>query len=676
MEIKGYEQNYWIDLIGFDVNNKEQTLIDFIEKNRGRIDSLYLHIVGGPDFVAYNKGMDHEYNLSSGIASCFPHSNERDRQVWTNYDLRDFIAICHKHNVKVYFTFSGVRNSDQNWECLATEYPNLLLYSTRIAQNFVTYHFAKRLPDGTYLEDLLYDKLKKLFIDYDFDGVQLSDMVTFTQAKLVEGDYTDDLVEQFVSRTGIKLPFKITGTTIKEQQARCRYILSNLRYEWSCFIADRYGEFIAKMIKATHEVGKKTTLVNSWTCSPFESFYRFGIDYRKYINAGADKWMFEDAIGVTISGWRNNAMELDDRTRDNWMYRLMEKQGALKCSGMNVPVVIMTSLHDTNEQWDLINNAPNEFRHDMAKSSVTFVWKDGKLLPSHQGSIYCLSDCISQQTWDTIHDIIDTYYVGEMQDALGFTALYDEDLNSQLKEFITTRRHNAGYFNYEFLVEGLPITARTTKEELPKSRGPLLVCAESIRDKMTKEYLEKTERLLIVAGYKDVLTKQADATFKNEDLIIKVYNIGKKLNKKYSHYKKAGLGYQDPAFANWPSLPRMDKFDDHIIKDVVDFVLRNGNLPYGIEPYELQDEKGNKYYLKSYKKGRYKIFTYKAGENHYKMLITNVENHFVHPLIKFPLPVKKVLMVGKPEWCAPIMREGYIFVKVNNRGCELLDIYV
>ena len=81
MENKNYEQNYWIDLIGFDVNNKEQTLIDFIERNRGRVDSLYLHIVGGPDFVAYNKGMDYEYNLSSGIASCFPHSNERGRQV-------------------------------------------------------------------------------------------------------------------------------------------------------------------------------------------------------------------------------------------------------------------------------------------------------------------------------------------------------------------------------------------------------------------------------------------------------------------------------------------------------------------------------------------------------------------------------------------------------------------
>ena len=182
--------------------------------------------------------------------------------------------------------------------------------------------------------------------------------------------------------------------------------------------------------------------------------------------------------------------------------------------------------------------------------------------------------------------------------------------------------------------------------------------------------------MLIVAGYKDALDKQADATFNNEDLIIKVYNIGKKLNKKYSYYKKAGLGYQDPAFANWPTLPRMDKFDDHIIKDVVDFVLRNGNLPYGIEPHELKDEKGNQFYPKSYKKGRYKIFTYKVGENHYKMLITNVENHFVHTLIKFPLPIKKMLMVGKPEWCAPIMREGYIFVKVNNRGCELLDIYV
>lgn len=669
------EHNYWIDLIGFDKDDISGSVDKFVENVEGKIDSFYLHMVDC-DLVAGFPGMDKEFNLATRACSGFPRSEERDRQQWTNYDLKKLIDYCHKKGIEVYYTICG-NGFDDAQTAFGKNHPELIAFSTQIAKHWGSYQFAKRFKDGTYFDDYLSAKLKEFLVAFDFDGIHLSDVLTFPHMRVVNGDFTDDLVEQFVNRTGIELPFKIKGTTIKEQQARYRYIINNLRYEWTRFQADRYGEFIGKMIKSAHDLGKKATLVNAWTCSPFEGLYRFGVDYRKYAAAGADKWMFEDAVGVTLSGWRNTEYEIDEDTRWNWTWRLMEKQGALKCCTPNMHMVNMTSIHDTNEQWNLIDNAPNEFKTNVAKRSVVYVWKDGKLIPSCEGSIYCLSDCVSKSNWEKMHGVISDFNVGMPEDALGFTALYDDNLDEEVKEFIGTRRHNAGYVNYRFLRAGLSLTARTSKEELAKSRGPLLVAAEAVRSEEVKNYLENTDRLLVVAGYKKILDKEPNAQFVCGDFSINVYNAkNKKAKKVYSGYKKAALNYQDPVNAHWPILPRMDKISDQLFSDVVEFINKENILPYGIMPYEVKDEKGKSIFPKTYKKGDYKIFTYKMSEKHYRMLIVNNNSWFIHPIIKLPFKAKSVAIVGNASWRpSPLRADGLIMLKINNRSSELLDIY-
>lgn len=669
------EHNYWIDLIAFDKDDIKGSVDSFVENVQGKIDSFYLHITNC-DFVAGFLGMDKEYDLHEKDCAGFPIGEERSRQQWTNYDLKNLIDYCHERNIEVYYSIGGGTHPGNVYD-FKKDHPELIAFSTRIAKHWGTYHFAKRLKDGRYFEDVLSNKLKEFMLGFGFDGIHLADVLTFPHMRIVNGDFTDDLVEQFVNRTGINLPFKITGTTIKEQQARYRYIINNLRYEWTRFQADRYGEFLTKMIKAAHEIGKKTCLVNAWTCSPFEAFYRFGVDYRKYAEGGADKWMFEDAIGVTISGWRNNEFEITEDTRWNWNWRLMEKQGALKCCTMDMHMDNMTSIHDTNEQWNLIDNAPNEFRTNVAKRSVVYVWKDGKLIPSCEGSVYCLSDGVKKDAWEKIHGTINNFNFGLPVEALGFTALYDDDLDGQVKEFISTRRHNAPYVNYRFLRAQLPITARATKEELTKSRGPLLITAEAVRTDELKNYLANTDRLLIIAGYKKVIDKLPSAEFISGEFSVRVYNAkNKKAKKSYNGYKKASLNYQDPVNAHWPILPRMDTISDNLFNDVVDFVNKEGCYPYGLMPYELKDAKGKSIFPKTYKKGDYKIFTYKMSEKHYRMLLVNNDSWFTHPIIKLPFKAKKVVIAGKASWSpSPLRTDGLIMLKLNNRSSELLEIY-
>jgi hypothetical protein len=57
----------------------------------------------------------------------------------------------------------------------------------------------KRLKDGTYFEDYFFKKLKEVIDFYGFDGVQMGDGVSSNRPALQKGDFSDDMVGQFVS---------------------------------------------------------------------------------------------------------------------------------------------------------------------------------------------------------------------------------------------------------------------------------------------------------------------------------------------------------------------------------------------------------------------------------------------------------------------------------------------
>lgn len=671
------EAVYWVDLIAFDVKEKEQSVLHFIENCNRRIDGIYIHIAN-TDFVAAYKGMETEYALYPRDCACFPFSEERPRQKWTNYDLRELVEIVQKHGVEVYLTLTGGPHSgDGKITEFAKVHPYLKAFSTAEDRYLGSYHFAKRLKDGTLFEDHMARKAAEVVRDYGFDGLHISDLVTFPYVRIEHADYGDDLVEQFVTRTGITLPeeYPVVTQSKKVRQARCRYILHSLRYEWTLFTADRYGEFIEKMIRAVHKAGKKVCLVNAWTSSPFEALYRFGIDYRKYAQAGADKFMFEDAIAMNLTDWANDIFQKSEQERQNWNWRLMEKQGSFKCCVGDIPVLNMTSLHDTNEQWDVIENAPNELRSDIARRSAVFIWKNGKLIPSCEGSVFCLADNVDRYTWEKVQGMIDGLYIDSPVESMGFTALYDPDLCAQLGEFITTRRHNAEDICYRFLTHGLPVTAWATPEELPASAGPLLIAAEAVRSEELKGYLESTERFLLIAGYGTPLKKAPSADFSCGDFHVWIYHSRQTCPPAfYSGYKKTSLSPHDPRKAWWPVMLRMDSIPDKLFADVVRFVNREGFLPYGVRPCEITDGSGNALYPRTYEKGNYIIFPYRIGENRYLMLVINNDHHFNHPFIRFPKPVEKVRFVGTPEWYAPSLTDGCIYFKLNNRSCALIEV--
>lgn len=681
------ENSYWIELIAFDKDNIKGTVEDFIDRQRGRVDAIYLLLTGW-DCCYFYDGLDTEYVLSRNTCSYGGHqfSNEREIQPWTNWNLKTLIDEFHANGVEVYMTvFAASMCKDwngniMNEKTLVKVSPEVCEFSTRANVNWGSAYFIKRFKDGTYLEDVFSEKIKRPLLEYGFDGLHIADGVGHPRTRIACGDFSDDMVDQFCSRTGIKLPEKypmVCGTNKKLLMSRFMYIIQNLRYEWTVFVSERYGEWMKKLVDAIHSIGKKTTMNNCWTCSPMEALYRYGIDYRLLAESGIDKIMKEDANSVAIQCWAGLEMETSDKTRWNSQYRFMEKQRALKACCPDIPMVNMTSIHDTQEQWDIINNAPNEYRSAIARRSISLIWKDGKLIPACEGSIFCLSDGIPKYQWDIIHNAIDYFELGQPVDTFGFTALYDDDIKAQVKEFISTRRPYAGLIHNEFSYYGLPITAMADSKEILRSTGPLLICSDSVRDEKLKNYLENcTDRLIVTAGYKS-LERKPSATFTCGKFAVKVYNGKQSVNKKYGGYKEVSLYFDDPVRCFYPENPRHHQINERVYKDAIQYINNQGQIPYLLRPYALINAKGKHSYAGDLQKGATNLYLFKMDENHYRMVAINRENKFNQPIVKMPFAIKDAKIVGKPEWAKPTIRgEDILIFRVNNRSSEIVDIIV
>ncbi len=686
MQTKKLENSYWIELIAFDKDNIEGTVDDFIDRNRGKVDAIYLLLTGW-DVCYFYDGLETEYTLSRNTCSYGGHqySDEREIQPWTNWNLKTLIDIFHARGVEVYLTVFA-NNACVGWDgklikekTLVEVAPEVCEFSVRMNLNWRSAHFIKRFKDGTYMEDVFSERIKRPLIEYGFDGLHLADGTCHNRQRLIVGDYTDDLVDQFVTRTGIKLPDEypmVCGMNKKLLQKRFMYIINNLRYEWAVFVSERFGEWAKKIVTAIHGIGKKVTMNNCWTLSPLEAFFRFGIDYKPLAKAGIHKIMYEDATSSAIQCWSGIEMEISEQSRWNAQYRFMEKQRAIKAYCPEIPQVNMTSVHDTNEQWDIINNAPNEYRTSIARRSTSFIWKDGKLVPCCDGSIFCLSDCIPKEQWDLIHKAVDDFEVGEPIGSLGFTALFNDDIKSECKRFIETRRAHAEHIHNDLQYYGLPITALADKKEILKSNGPMLVCSDNVNDQTLKDYLENTDRLLVLAGHVDVLDRKANATFKCGDFMIKVYNAKGNVNKTYGGYVKVSTYFDDPVRGNWPEEARHHKVNERLYKDAIKYINEQGQIPYLLRPYAIINAKGQHSYAGDLKKGKTNLYLYKMGEKHYRMVAINRENIFNQPIAKMPFKVKEAHVIGKPGWAKPRLYNGdTIIFRVNNRSSEMLDIY-
>src|SRR5690606_32406662 len=99
---------------------------------------------------------------------------------------------------------------------------------------------------------------------------------------ICEGDFSADIIDQFVQHSGCSLPGNLVQNLVSNAQVhveeRGDYIWNNFRQELIQFYRWRWEGFFKKLSDRLHSDDKKLIVNNAWCSEPFEAIYRFGID--------------------------------------------------------------------------------------------------------------------------------------------------------------------------------------------------------------------------------------------------------------------------------------------------------------------------------------------------------------------------------------------------------------
>ena len=173
----------WIELIGFDNTSDDFGVSDFISR-AGFVPTGVSLLISWLGFVFEHEGIENEKRLNPGECSYVGHRfcPERERQNWTNYQLKGLVNSLHKHGIQVYisfFNYCSYLDDNKNIfkDPFHINHPEVFEKDSE-KEPYISTHMLKRLSDGSFYEDILQEKTVKVLCDYNFDGLQIADGIS------------------------------------------------------------------------------------------------------------------------------------------------------------------------------------------------------------------------------------------------------------------------------------------------------------------------------------------------------------------------------------------------------------------------------------------------------------------------------------------------------------------
>ena len=282
----------WMQLLGLDRERSDYGVGEWLATMGEKPDGVCL-FTPHPDIIHQHSGMESEYTLHpDDCAYCaIPRNILRERQPWTNYDLRGAVKEIRKAGVEPYLSIQGAAYNNLFHREWVTDHPEVHHYLRSGAKSAI--HPLKRFCDGSYYEDFFIKKMCETLTDYDFAGLQIAD--GFCPSGMTHNESSADLVDQFLTHSGIVPPNEVLESmTSDEPQAlalRNNWIWKSVRVEWIKFLNWRWESFFKKLCNAIHSIGKKLITLAVYCSDPFETQYCLGIDLKRIITAGVDYLM-------------------------------------------------------------------------------------------------------------------------------------------------------------------------------------------------------------------------------------------------------------------------------------------------------------------------------------------------------------------------------------------------
>jgi len=521
-----YERWVWVELIGFDIRADDLGAAAYLDTLGFIPDAIALFIFA-PDFVLAHGGLATERELPPDCCSYggHPFNAERDRQVWTTFQVRRLIDELHRRGIAVYLstmTFFLNNAFHQEWVSDHRE----VLETRRTGDSAPAINALKRLRDGTYYEDLFVRQLVAVMRDYGFDGWHAADGNGPLRLPVNEVDYSDDMVGQLAASTGVALPAPIAGACDGNPARiveRADWIWAHRRREWITFYADRWAGFHAKIASALHDHRKRLMVNSAWTRDPFEALYRYGIDYRKLAAAGVDGFVVESvagAIGLEVGG--------PDRHYD-YLAMLMLIGAYLPDSKL----IVLHGVGDTNEQWDLLRHAPTVLEREICMLANTYhCGADGRPARCAAGLMACLGDGLRREEWNRLRETWEMAFAAVPRRLLGASVVWsDAAMHNQLDDFIATRRWPAHRILFHLMAEGAPVQSTVNVRNVDKVTGPLVVINPGVfpEDELRSIFSRPHAAIIVVGGATDSLPSP-DVRFEDvhppHQLVCWAYGVG------------------------------------------------------------------------------------------------------------------------------------------------------
>lgn len=486
----------WTELLAFDVNSPDYDTARYLGELGFVPDAISL-LISAADIILQHEGLEKDRVLPGDFCSRDGHDgNEvRRRQVWTAHQLRDLIARLRAAGVKVYLSgFVHYLNNQFHHEWL-TDHPECKQVMTTLGRCDALNVLARR-SDGSYLEDFFASQLARVCIDYGFDGWHGPDGYGPLNVPLHIVDCSDDMIDQFIGGGQRDLPEVVTAPSQdkpEKLQARMDWIWRNRRMEWIAFYVDRWTRFWGKIASTLHAIGRKAVVNSAWTRDPFEAIYRYGVDYRRLIDAGVDGIIVE-----TVAGGQT----LLDNSR-NYHYDYLAMLMLIKAHVPDTMLVCVCNTKDVIEDWDLLRHGPATIEREMyALSNVYYVRADtGELTRCADGFLACLGDGITSQEWHWLDKQWQRSFHPMPLRAVGATLVWPADaLSRGVEEYPRTRRWSNHRVVYKLMECNAPIQSVVDIEGIRHVQGPLLLANPHLLSERQRGELLASGKTIIAVG--------------------------------------------------------------------------------------------------------------------------------------------------------------------------------
>ena len=476
-----FEKWFWIDLIGFDVDRRDCGVPLLLERARFVPDVVSL-LLGNPEFVHMHAGREATEGFPADVCSYggHPRNEERERQVWTPAALHRLVRALQSRGIRVVFSVFD-RGDPSGWLEHHPEVEYVRSDGGRLA------HICpwKRLADGTFYQDFFVHQLQGVMRDYGFDGFHGADGYAHPRIALHEGDFSDDMIGQFLAETGEALPAPFSTVCDESPDGiarRAEWIWAHKRRAWIEFHTRRTQQFWRKAAEMLHGDGKQLVLNTCWTRDPFEAICRYGIDYQALAEAGADAFVVEAAGAVQELGGDLPYGTAYGRSWTDWdpsriLCRFQTTLMLIKAAVPDTKLVFLNGVKDTNEIWNGLRHAPTNLESEITMHGNVFI-RDatGRVARCAHGPLICLADGIRPEEWAWLNEVWARAFDWPVRRVLGATVLWSDNVSTRhLEQYIATRHCPPGRLLYELVARGAPLYSIMRVENLRETADPLVV---------------------------------------------------------------------------------------------------------------------------------------------------------------------------------------------------------